>query len=172
MAYSNDSGHLLIFITFSRDVITNLVPQCRAFSGALKIGKLKAPLFPGPKGAVDSNDWYIIIASYIFSCFCTKRQRVPNTAETSRLSSNSICKGVAYHTHHVGWLTGISGVQTDTQVCFAKIVVHSVIFLFSCSFVIRIFMDVIECLRTLPPHTHKDTHKKKNAQRLITKNKS
>ena len=71
MAYSNDSGHLLIFIilrprgagALSRDFTTNLVRQCRAFSGALKIGKLKAPLFPGPKGAVDSNDWCINFTS-------------------------------------------------------------------------------------------------------------
>ena len=57
-AYSNNSGHLLIFIivppwgagALSRDFTTKLVPQCRAFSGALKIGKLKAPLFPVPRG--------------------------------------------------------------------------------------------------------------------------
>ena len=59
-AYSNNSGHLLIFIivrlglggagAFSRDFTTKLPPQCRAFSGALKIGKLKAPKFLGPKG--------------------------------------------------------------------------------------------------------------------------
>ena len=30
-----------------------------AFSRALKIEKLKAPLFPGPKGTVDTNDWCI-----------------------------------------------------------------------------------------------------------------
>ena len=62
------SGTILIFIifrprgagAFSRDFTTNLVQQCRPHSGALKIGKLKAPLFPGPKGAVDSNDWCII----------------------------------------------------------------------------------------------------------------
>ena len=68
MAYSNGSGHLLIFIifrprgagAFSRDFTTNLARQCRAFNGALKIGKLKAPLFPGPKvRGVDSNGWCI-----------------------------------------------------------------------------------------------------------------
>ena len=42
---------------FSRDFTTILAPECRAFSGALKIEKLKAPLIPGPKGAVDTNDW-------------------------------------------------------------------------------------------------------------------
>ena len=36
-----------------------LAPECRAFSGALKIEKLKAPLIPGPEGAVDTNDWCI-----------------------------------------------------------------------------------------------------------------
>ena len=64
---SNDSGHLLSFIivspreggTFSRDFTTSLAPECRAFSGALKIEKLKAPLIPGPEGAVDTNDWCI-----------------------------------------------------------------------------------------------------------------
>ena len=73
MAYSNDSGHLLIFIifrprgagAFSRVFTTNLVRQCRAFSGALEIGKLKAPLFPGPNGAVDSNDWCIMYTIFI-----------------------------------------------------------------------------------------------------------
>ena len=44
---------------FSRDFTTILAPECRAFSGALKIEKLKALLIPGPKGAVDTNDWCI-----------------------------------------------------------------------------------------------------------------
>ena len=44
---------------FSRDFTTILAPECRAFSGALKIEKLKAPLIPGPDGAVDTNDWCI-----------------------------------------------------------------------------------------------------------------
>ena len=44
---------------FSRDFTTRLAPECRAFSGALKIEKLKAPLIPGPEGAVDTNDWCI-----------------------------------------------------------------------------------------------------------------
>ena len=66
--YSNDSGQLLFFIlilsapgagTFSRDFTTNLVRQCRAFSGALKIEKLKAPLFRGLEGAGATNDWCI-----------------------------------------------------------------------------------------------------------------
>ena len=45
---------------FSRDVTTSLAPECRAFSGALKIEKLEAPLIPGPEGAVDTNDWCIM----------------------------------------------------------------------------------------------------------------
>ena len=64
---SNDSGRLLFFIIVSpgragapsRDFTTILAPDCRAFSGALKIEKLKAPLVPGPKGAVDTNDWCV-----------------------------------------------------------------------------------------------------------------
>ena len=43
---------------FSRNVTKNLAPQCRA----LKIEKLKALLFPGLKGAGDTNDWCMIIA--------------------------------------------------------------------------------------------------------------
>ena len=38
----------------------------RAFSRALKIEKLKAPLFPGPGGAGDVNDWCIIILILMF----------------------------------------------------------------------------------------------------------
>ena len=44
---------------FSRDFTTSLARECRAFSGALKIEKLKALLIPGPEGAVDTNDWCI-----------------------------------------------------------------------------------------------------------------
>ena len=36
---------------FRRAFTTNVAPQCRAFSRALEIEKLKAPLFRGPKGA-------------------------------------------------------------------------------------------------------------------------
>ena len=43
---------------FSRDFTTSLAPECRAFSGVLKIEKL-IPLIPGPEGAVDTNDWCI-----------------------------------------------------------------------------------------------------------------
>ena len=44
---------------FSRGFTKTLARQCRAFSRALKIEKLKAPLFPGPGGAWDANDWCI-----------------------------------------------------------------------------------------------------------------
>ena len=64
---STDSGLLLFFVivspgragAFSRDFTTVLCPESRAFSGALKIEKLKAPLIPGPEGAEDTNDWCI-----------------------------------------------------------------------------------------------------------------
>ena len=65
---SNDSGQLSFFIlilpasrggAFSGDFTTNLARQCRAFSRALKIEKLKAPLFRGPEGAGATNDWCI-----------------------------------------------------------------------------------------------------------------
>ena len=46
---------------FSRVFTTSMAPECRAFSGALKIEKLKAPLIPGPEGAVDKNDWCITV---------------------------------------------------------------------------------------------------------------
>ena len=49
---------------FSGDFTTNLAPQCRAFSRALKIEKLKAPLFRGPEGAGATNDWCITSLKY------------------------------------------------------------------------------------------------------------
>ena len=67
--YSNASGQLLFFILISSapgaeavsgDFTTNLARQCRALSRALKIEKLKAPLFRGPEGAGATNDWCII----------------------------------------------------------------------------------------------------------------
>ena len=42
---------------FSRDFTTNLARRFRAFTRALKNEKLKAPPFPGPGGAGDTNDW-------------------------------------------------------------------------------------------------------------------
>ena len=60
-------GHLLLLIlvrprgagAISRDFTKKLTPQGGASTGALKFEKLKAPLFPGPRGAVDTNDWCI-----------------------------------------------------------------------------------------------------------------
>ena len=46
----------LVAGAFSGDFTTNLARQCRAFSRALKIEKLKAPLFRGPEGTGASND--------------------------------------------------------------------------------------------------------------------
>ena len=66
--YSNNSGQLFFILilsspggagAFSGDFTTNLARQCRAFSRALKIEKLKAPLFRGPEGAGATNDWCI-----------------------------------------------------------------------------------------------------------------
>ena len=68
--YLNDLGQLLFFMSilsapgaraFSGDFTTNLARQCRAFSRALKIEKLKALLFRGPEGAGAINDWCISI---------------------------------------------------------------------------------------------------------------
>ena len=58
---------------FSRDFTTSLAPECRAFSGALKIEKLKAPLIPGPEGAEDTNDWCIRVSGCsptVLKCLC------------------------------------------------------------------------------------------------------
>ena len=46
---------------FCRFFTTNVAPQCRAFSRALKIEKLQALLFRGLEGAGDTNDWCIIV---------------------------------------------------------------------------------------------------------------
>ena len=44
---------------FSGDFTIILTRECRAFSRALKIEKLKTPLFRGPEGAWATNDWCI-----------------------------------------------------------------------------------------------------------------
>ena len=49
----------ILLSAFSGDFTTNLALQCKAFSRALKIEKLKAPLFHGPKGVGATNDWCI-----------------------------------------------------------------------------------------------------------------
>ena len=48
---------------FRRAFTTNVAPQCRAFSRAFEIEKLKAPLFRGPEGG-DTNDWCINSGKY------------------------------------------------------------------------------------------------------------
>ena len=45
---------------FRRAFTTNVAPQCRAFSRAMEIEKLKAPLFRGPEGGGDTTDWCIV----------------------------------------------------------------------------------------------------------------
>ena len=45
---------------FSRAFTTKVAPQCGAFSMALKIEKIKAPLLRSPKGAGDTKDCYNI----------------------------------------------------------------------------------------------------------------
>ena len=82
--FHQNNSQLLFHVTvspwgagaFSRGFTKILARQCRAFSRALKIEKLKAPLFPGPGGAGDANDWCIRITFYynvkslriVFSC--------------------------------------------------------------------------------------------------------
>ena len=51
---------------FSRGFTKTLARQCRAFTRALKIEKLKAPLFPGPGAAGGANDWCIKCGTIIF----------------------------------------------------------------------------------------------------------
>ena len=64
---------------FSRDFTTSLAPECRAFSGALKIEKLKAPLIPDPEGAVDTNDWCINVKHYSDSMWTNHLNRTPKS---------------------------------------------------------------------------------------------
>ena len=47
---------------------TNVAPQCRAFSRALEIEKLKAPLFRGPVGDGNTNDWGINASKPVNAC--------------------------------------------------------------------------------------------------------
>ena len=60
---------------FSRDFTTSLALECRAFSGALYIEKLKAPLIPSPEGAVDTNDWCIRAISSAAWFICAHQAR-------------------------------------------------------------------------------------------------
>ena len=97
---------------FSRDFTTSLAPECRAFSGALKIEKLKAPLIPGPEGAVDTNDWCITLFlfpfdvihnnCYFFSrlciCYCIFKIEVAKTSYRlgSKLTKDDIKRNFFY----------------------------------------------------------------------------
>ena len=62
--FHQNNSQLLFHVTVSplgAGAFTKTLAQhCPAFSRALKIEKLKAPLFPGPGGAGDANDWCII----------------------------------------------------------------------------------------------------------------
>ena len=84
---------------FSRDFTTNLARRCRAFTRDLKNEKLKAPPFPWPEGAGDTNDWCItlhrfktftvignVIVYYIFRetvsiLFCFNKAFPPNRSQ-------------------------------------------------------------------------------------------
>ena len=55
------------------DFTTILALESRAFSGALKIEKLKAPLIPGLEGAVDTNDWCITYGIFSLLNFTQKQ---------------------------------------------------------------------------------------------------
>ena len=51
---------VVLYLLFTSSVLTTtLAPHCRAFSRALKIEKIKGPLFPGPEGAGNTNGWCI-----------------------------------------------------------------------------------------------------------------
>ena len=72
--YSNSLGHNKLSSLFiiasprrARDFTKNLAPQGRAFFQALKFEKLKAPLFPSPRGAVDTNDWCIRLEKHVLN---------------------------------------------------------------------------------------------------------
>ena len=58
--------HLNIVSLWGRGLFTGLLPQMWPFSWALEIEKLKSPLFWGPKGAGDTNDWCITASGNLF----------------------------------------------------------------------------------------------------------
>ena len=81
---------------------TNVALQCRAFSRALEIEKLKAPLFRCPKGAGDTNDWCITVQFNIFHANVNKsihfhllhislRAYIPSFNESTSFSSHQSC---------------------------------------------------------------------------------
>ena len=79
---------------FSRDFTLSLAPECRAFSGALKIEKLKAPLIPGPEGAVDTNEAVLTCTHNI--CFEQKIRKYHNfSSENNHFYSREILQYIA-----------------------------------------------------------------------------
>ena len=74
---------------FSRDFTTNLIPQGRAFSRALKNETLKAPLFPGPEGAGDTNDWCIMHRVLLMGLFNTMLTKIIISASHKSLYSTN-----------------------------------------------------------------------------------
>ena len=63
--YQSFSTENIQFVQLKKSVycmgmFSQYTPQCWAFSRALKTEKLIGPLFPGPRGAVDTNEWCII----------------------------------------------------------------------------------------------------------------
>ena len=70
---------------FTRDFIKHLSLQGGAFTGALKFEKLKAPLFPGPGRAGDTNDWCITgkileKIGHWADCLCFREKNDPRSS--------------------------------------------------------------------------------------------
>ena len=61
-----NTGTYTVALVYAKgwDLTTHLVPQTRA----LKIEKLKAPLFLGPEGAGDINHWCVTGRMYTLAC--------------------------------------------------------------------------------------------------------
>ena len=119
-------GHLLLCIiadspraagSFSRDFTTNLAPQYRAFSRALEIKKLKAPLFSSRKGTGDTNDWCISHGSYCMAGMQTQIRllREEHAARGLRCLSLSDCHTLPDSTN---------GRVTDSKILCPFVSVH------------------------------------------------
>ena len=92
-------------------------PQYRAFSRALEIKKLKAPLFPGHKGTGDTNDWYISHGSYCMAGMQTQIRllREEHAARGMRCLSLSNCHTLPDSTN---------GRVTDSKILCPFVSVH------------------------------------------------